>query len=260
LKALNYIFNQLTLKSLESDEEKSFKSSEVLKYLSKHKVDYYVITKQQHQSLGIIDRFIRTMRDYLKKNEPADNNKVKGFVNNYNNTNHKETGVLPNENQNNKELEVDYIIDKLKEQANVENQSGYKLEIGDKVRLIESKHTMKKTRYNVTSFFFIISGINSKSITISATDESLKTVTRSRVIPVKSNEINILKQAKTISGTSRGSIVEILNYNPKKNTYKVKFEVEGSNDYIDVISVKELPANKPLETSQLELEYFEKKA
>jgi predicted RNA-binding protein with PUA domain len=44
---------------------------------------------------------------------------------------------------------------------------------------------------------------------------------------VKSNEINTIKQAKTISGTSRGSVVEILSYNPKKDSYKVKFEVEG---------------------------------
>jgi hypothetical protein len=108
-------------------------SSDILNYLKQHKVDYYIITEKQHQSLGIIDRFIRTMRDYLKKNEPADNSKIKGFVNNYNNTIHEETGLSPKQMQNNKELEVNYIIDKLKEQANVENQSGYKLDIGDKV-------------------------------------------------------------------------------------------------------------------------------
>jgi hypothetical protein len=199
------------------------------------------------------------MRDYLKKNEPADNSKIKGFVNNYNHTIHKETGVSPIQMQNDKQLEVNYIIDKLSEQANVENQPEYKVEVGDKVRLIESKHTMKKTRYNVTPFYFIISDINDKSITISATDGSVKTVTRSRIIPVKSNEINTIKQAKTISGTSRGSIVEIISYNPKKNTYKVRFEVEGSgSDYIDIISAKEFRANKPLVMSQLELEYFDK--
>jgi hypothetical protein len=58
---------------------------------------------------------------------------------------------------------------------------------------------MKTTRYNVTPFYIIISDINGKSITISATDGSVKTVTRSRIIPLKSNKINSLKQAKTIS-------------------------------------------------------------
>jgi hypothetical protein len=64
--------NKITSKSLESDEEKSFVSSNVLSSLKKHKVDYYVITEQQYQTLGIIDRFIRTISDYLKKNEPAE--------------------------------------------------------------------------------------------------------------------------------------------------------------------------------------------
>jgi hypothetical protein len=105
---------------------------------------------------------------------------------------------------------------------------------------------MKKTRYDVTPFYFIISDINGKSITISTADEWVKTVTRSRIIPLKSNEINSIKQAKTIRGTSRGSIVEILSYNVKKDTYKVRFEVEGGDHYIDIISAKELRSNKPL--------------
>jgi hypothetical protein len=67
-----------------------------------------------------------------------------------------------------------------------------------------------------------------------------------------------LKQAKTIPRTSQGSIVEILSYNPKKDTYKIRFEVDGSEDYIDTISAKELQANKSLMMSQLEIEYFGK--
>jgi hypothetical protein len=99
---------------------------------------------------------------------------------------------------------------------------------------------MKKIRYKVSPFYFIIFEINGKSFTISATNESVNTETRSRIIPLKSNENNSLKQAKTIPGTSGGSIVEILSYNSKKNTYKVRFEVDSSDDYIDIISAKEL--------------------
>jgi hypothetical protein len=55
--------NKITMKSLESDEEKSFVSSDVLSYLEQHKIDYYLLTEQEHQTLGIIDRFIRTMHD-----------------------------------------------------------------------------------------------------------------------------------------------------------------------------------------------------
>jgi hypothetical protein len=50
------------------------------------------------------------MRDYTKKNEPADDSKIKGFVNAYNNTIHNETGLSPNEMQNNKTLEVNISL------------------------------------------------------------------------------------------------------------------------------------------------------
>jgi hypothetical protein len=52
---------------------------------------------------------------------------------------------------------------------------------------------MKKTRYNVTPFYLLISDISGKSITISASSGSVKTVTKSRIIPIKSNETNSLK-------------------------------------------------------------------
>jgi hypothetical protein len=104
------------------------------------------------------------MRDYLKKNEPADNSKMNSFISSYNNTIHKETGMFPYQMQKNKALEVEYIIDTLSEQANIENKPGYKLDIGDKVPLIDIKHTLKKTRYKGTPFYFVISDITGKSI------------------------------------------------------------------------------------------------
>jgi hypothetical protein len=46
LNSMKYIMNKITIKSLESDEEKSFVLSNVLSYLKKHKEDYYAITEQ----------------------------------------------------------------------------------------------------------------------------------------------------------------------------------------------------------------------
>jgi hypothetical protein len=55
------------------------------------------------------------MRDYLKKNKPADDSKIIWFIKAFNNTIHNETGLSPKQMQNNKELEVNYIINKLYE-------------------------------------------------------------------------------------------------------------------------------------------------
>jgi hypothetical protein len=65
------------------------------------------------------------MRDYLKTNEPADNSKILGFTCIYNHTIQKETGISPIQMQNNKALEVNSIVEKLSQQANIENKPGY---------------------------------------------------------------------------------------------------------------------------------------
>jgi hypothetical protein len=84
------------------------------------------------------------MRDSFKKNEPVDNSKINCFGNSYNHTIYKETGMRPIQMQNDKTFEVEYIINKLPERANTENQPRYKLNVDDKVRLIENKHIIKK--------------------------------------------------------------------------------------------------------------------
>jgi hypothetical protein len=50
LLSFKSIFSQLNqkIKSPESDEDPSFKSKEVLDYLSKKDIDYYIVTESQH--------------------------------------------------------------------------------------------------------------------------------------------------------------------------------------------------------------------
>jgi hypothetical protein len=82
----------------------------------------------------------------------------------------------------------------------------------------------------------------------------LKTVTRSQVIPA---EITIkIKEIKTIGGNIHVSVTELLKYSPKKDSYKVKFDIpDENNSNIETIKANELRTNKPLEYSKIELEY-----
>jgi hypothetical protein len=68
LSALKSIFKKLKLKSLESDEEAAFVAKSVLKYLKKKDIDYYVVTEQRNNNISIIDRFIRTLPDWMLGN------------------------------------------------------------------------------------------------------------------------------------------------------------------------------------------------
>jgi hypothetical protein len=48
----------------------------VLKYLDEKDVNYYVVTKQRHHNLRIIERFIVTLFDWMKKNKPISTPKI----------------------------------------------------------------------------------------------------------------------------------------------------------------------------------------
>jgi hypothetical protein len=75
-------------------------------------------------------------------------------------------------------LEVEDIVVKIAKQANIENNPGYKISIEDKVRFIETKYILKKTRYKITSFYSFISDLCGKSISFAVSDGSMKTITR----------------------------------------------------------------------------------
>jgi hypothetical protein len=101
--------------------------------------------------------------------------------------------------QDNKELELQYIVDsinKLNKNESIAPDS--KLKINEKVRLIEPKTILKKTKYNDAPNYYIIKDISSKSIIINAADGSVKTVTRSQVIPIDAS--TKIKEAKSAGG------------------------------------------------------------
>jgi hypothetical protein len=67
LSAFKAIFKKLKLKSWESDEKATFFSKSELKYLKKKDIEYDVITEQRHNNLSVINRFIRTIHDWMRK-------------------------------------------------------------------------------------------------------------------------------------------------------------------------------------------------
>jgi hypothetical protein len=96
---------------------------------------------------------------------------------------------------------------------------------------------LKKTRYNVSPYSYTITDISGKSITTSAADGSVKILTRLQNIPIDTS--TKIKEAKPI-GCNQGSVIEILKFYLKTDSYKVKFDLPDDNDsYIDLIKAKE---------------------
>jgi hypothetical protein len=66
LNSLKTLLKKVKIKSLELDEEKSFVSNKEFNFHDNQNIDYYILTEQEHQSLGIIVQFRRTYGDWIK--------------------------------------------------------------------------------------------------------------------------------------------------------------------------------------------------
>jgi hypothetical protein len=260
LPKIKSFISEFKVASIISDAEKAFTSKEILKLLESKHIDYRVISDQRHTSLSIIDRFIRTIRDYGRKNKPFTNDKLQSFISEYNTSVHSSTNMTPTEMQNSKEKELQYIHNMIREQHDIESEPGYKLKKGDHVRLINKERGMHKVRFKATPSYYTIIEIDGTKITIQAADGTTKTVTRFQIIPIRNN--NQYKYAKTVEGSNRGTISKIIRYYPKSKKYKVKFNVPGdSKGYIDTITERELRlgSQRPLKQTELEYEFFKNK-
>src|SRR5215469_11351579 len=122
------------------------------------------IEDNNHTSLGIIDRFIRTIRDMNVPHESSKSQshdikyrvfteaRMNKLVNIYNNTYHNSIHCSPKEMRDNFDLERDYILeclkrrDKQKERINdfgaahLRTYGPFELNVGDWVRYILPRH------------------------------------------------------------------------------------------------------------------------
>jgi hypothetical protein len=169
-------------------------------------VDLQTVPSERHSTLGVVDRFIRTLRDMNAKQQDktSDNQRVRDFtaammtrlVDEYNNSFHTSTGLTPREMQLNPDKQKEYIIKKVYEQNRREKISDYDLEIGSWVRFMIPRHFTKKRRFQVSPEIVQIVGREGKSYVVRAGGET-KTFSRWRLFPVKDADTGKFKQAKT---------------------------------------------------------------
>lgn len=244
-------------KKLISDAEPAFTSKAVLDMLEKKGIDVQINDEQNHKTLGIIDRFIRTIRDAHGSNKPMLISWVYEWIKKYNDTVHSATGLKPSDMERDKKLEVRYIISMLHKQSDIENGPGYKLDVGDYVRLIKEERTMKKKRRRLTKHYYTVDSTDLNRIVIMAADGSTKTVSRSDVVKIRKD--TGLTQAKSIGEGKRGTVKRIIRYNPKKDTYRVEFDNGDGTPYYDTIPVRNMRAQFPNRKTDMEIEYFQSK-
>ena len=135
------------IRKLTSDGERGFDSKKFTDYCHKNNIVVKIILDKAHTTLGLMDRFIRTLRDM---NQPPNRSKVgtqykpdyvdirpekmRSLISSYNNTFHKTIKCTPKEMYDNPELEKEWIQRKLKLQQIQDNIEDFNLPIGTYVR------------------------------------------------------------------------------------------------------------------------------
>ena len=168
-KALKELFKQAdaTPYIITSDSDTTFKSKEIQKLFSQNKIVHNTVPIGDHHSLGIIDRFARTLKTvlhkrFLKYNSLNWVDSLPKIVENYNNSPHSSIDDIKPDEASEPENIARIIDINIKKQ---EAKSTYKNEFkeGDKVR-IKIGGFNKKSEGQYSDEVYTVEEVNGKSI------------------------------------------------------------------------------------------------
>ena len=117
------------IRKLTSDGECAFNSNQFVNACQQNGIMLKIIPDGAHSSLGIADRFIRTLRDMNQPKGKSDsqqyskdyieftNDKMHSLINAYNNSYHNSIGCSPKQMYNDENLEKEYIAKCIKQRS-----------------------------------------------------------------------------------------------------------------------------------------------
>jgi hypothetical protein len=229
---------------LKSDQDSAFLSNTIIDYLLEKDIEYYTTTDNDHNILGIINRFMRTLRDLNEKHKFTPE-RMQKLLDEYNSSPHKSLGgVSPNEFSG--ITEAKYIAEK--EADTEEIKAKINLEPGDRVRIVLEKNAIAKNRSNLSPEAYIVDSKDGNGYLVRSKDGSIDKYPAYRLVKCDSR----YSIAETIKDGKRGIIEKILDYDSRKDKYKVVYD-EGTEDWI---ASKNFRESSPLRLSAMEQKYW----
>lgn len=262
-----FMEDEPTCRSIASDQDAAYLSNDVLDWMYNHDIKYTTTTDDNHNNLGIINRFMRTIRDMAVKRGLMDeelwdhvsktgnvdrdftpSNKITEeqmdeLINSYNGTPHRSIGKAPNNFT--EDDEQDYI------QKHKQVKNPYNFKVGDKVRVVEEKNKLGKNRFSVSSKAYKVDAKVGNLYNVISKDKSSNAYPGYRLVKAKGK----VPYAETLKEGKRGDVEEIKEYYPRTDKYKVKYE--GGVE--DIIPAKHLREGRPTKLSRIEREYWLRK-
>ena len=237
-----FIKDEPEIYSITSDQDASYLSNEVLQIMKDNNIIYTTTEDNNHNVLGIINRFMRTIRDMVGENRFINENEMNNLIDAYNNSPHRSLDYkAPNDIT--KIDEKNYIKNKY-------NNNPYDFKPNDRVRIVQAKEPFSKRRNKVSKEAYIVDSKAGNQFIIKSKDESIDKLPGYRLIKTQNKNI-----AETLKGGKRGIVEKIISYDTKKNKYKIKYS-EGTED---IIPARNLREGAPTKLSNMELEFWSKR-
>jgi hypothetical protein len=195
------------------DNEAGWSGHAVENWLTQRKIKMKIINSDRHTALGIVDRFIRELRDMNAKSSKesggADSSERKyrdfnvkrmnKLIDIHNTSVHSATEMTPAKMESSEKLQKEYIIKKVYEANRREKLSDFDLSIGTWVRFMIPKHMMKKHRYQFSDDIVQITGTEGRAYVCSTRNGEKMTFARWRLLAVSNPEkYNKLKEFPSI--------------------------------------------------------------
>ncbi|KAH0785504.1 Integrase core domain containing protein [Histomonas meleagridis] len=188
----------------------------------------HIVTDRNHSTLGIIDRFIRTLRDMntlteISKHESHDEKytfitpkRMKKYLNTYNSTYHTAISCTLNEMMKDPEREKRYIFRCLEAAENQHQIKDLILPLGAYVRYILTRHDgITKKRYQISRECYKIDERKVNMYSLIAQDGTVMSIPRLKLILCSSDgsKPSNIKYISTIPGKWNGNVEKISSFN-----------------------------------------------
>ena len=225
---------------LTSDGEKGFNSRAFLDYCKERGIFVRINNDKAHPSLGLIDRFIRTLRDLHQPIRKGENPQLSDemylfsdqdmaqLIDEYNNTFHKTIGCSPKEMYDNPELEREWIRKRQRFKAVQKNIEDFVLPIGCYVRYRISDDDFingkRRSQFSIERYK-VIKRIGNRYVLQSTTSSSNgDIITKSRFELIRADDKYPIGKTFNYSQTAKQDEIVNTNFNGK---YGVKFTDAG---------------------------------
>lgn len=247
MTALKEFVNSTHPKTLTSDQDSAYLAKTITEFFNDKNITHYTTEKHNHNILGIINRLIRTLRD-LNRDRDFSIESMTKYLKTYNDTIHSSTGIPPNKFTS---ADEERYIKKMNDKTDaIISDSEFKLNPGEKVRVVIDLDPLKKKRNKLSQNYYIVDSEQGNGFLIKAADDSVAYYPRHKLI--RSNEG---KYADTIDNDSFGIIDKIIDYDAKTDKYKVVYE----GGITDSIPSRNLRGNKPTHLGIMEVKFWKNK-